>query len=55
MDVIGFLSVSVGSSTVQLHDSISVAHIQSLFSIVKMAAVLEECITEEQRSAVRFL
>jgi hypothetical protein len=30
------------------------AHIQTLDSIVKMANVFEECITEELRSVVRF-
>jgi hypothetical protein len=57
MDVIGFLCVSLGSSTVQLHDSLgrkALAYIQKLVSVVKMAAVLEEYMTEEQRSDVRF-
>jgi hypothetical protein len=30
------------------------AHVQRLVSVVKMATILEECITEEQRSVVRF-
>jgi hypothetical protein len=30
------------------------AHVQRLVSIVKMATVLEECITEEQRPLMRF-
>jgi hypothetical protein len=30
------------------------AHVQRLVSVVKMATVLDEHITEEQRSAVRF-
>jgi hypothetical protein len=30
-------------------------YVQRLVSVVKMATVHEECITEEQRSAVRFL
>jgi hypothetical protein len=57
MDVIGFLFVSLGSSTVQLHDSlgsIAHAHIQRLASIVKKMTVLEECNTEKQRSVVRY-
>jgi hypothetical protein len=48
MDVIGFLCVSLGSSTVQLH-------VQRLVSAAKFATVLEVCTTEEQRSVVRFL
>jgi hypothetical protein len=31
------------------------AHVQTLVSVVKMATVLEECTTEQQRSVVRFL
>jgi hypothetical protein len=31
------------------------AHVQMLLSVVKMATVLEEYTTEEQRSVVRFL
>jgi hypothetical protein len=31
------------------------AHVQRLVSVVKMVTVLEECITEEQCSVVRFL
>jgi hypothetical protein len=31
------------------------AHVQSLVSVVKMATVLEEYTTEDQRSIVRFL
>jgi hypothetical protein len=55
MDVISFLCVSLGSSTVQLHDNlIAQAHVQRLVSVVKMATVLEEYTTEEQRSVVRF-
>jgi hypothetical protein len=30
-------------------------HVQRLVSVVKMVTLLEECITEEQRSIVRFL
>jgi hypothetical protein len=53
MDVISFLRVSIGSSTVQLADAH--AHVQRLVSVVKMATVLEECTPEEQDSIVRFL
>jgi hypothetical protein len=48
MGVIGFLRVSLSSSIVQLQ-------VQRLVSVVKLATVLEECITEEQRSVARFL
>jgi hypothetical protein len=57
MDVIGFLCVSLGSSTVQLHDSLGsrrASLFAELISVVRMATVLEECTTEEQRSVVRF-
>jgi hypothetical protein len=56
MDVTCFLCVSLGSSTVHLHDSLADAHahVQSLVSVVKMATVLEGCITKEQLSVVRF-
>jgi hypothetical protein len=57
MDVIGFPCVSLGSSKVQLHDSIGsrcIYAFQRLVSVVKMATVLEEYITEEQHSVVRF-
>jgi hypothetical protein len=47
MAIIGFLCLSLGSNTVQLHDS--------LVSVVKMATVLEEYNTDDQRSVVRFL
>jgi hypothetical protein len=30
------------------------AHVQMVVSVVKMVIVLEECITQEQRSVVRF-
>jgi hypothetical protein len=58
MDVISFLCVSLGSSTVQLHDSIDsrrACYVQRLVSVVKIATVLEEYTFEEQRSVVRFL
>jgi hypothetical protein len=38
--------------TVQVADAHM--HVQRLVSVVKMATVLEECTTEEQRSVVRF-
>jgi hypothetical protein len=44
MEVIGFLCVSLCSSTVQLHDSVVAdahAHIQ-MVSVVKMATALKE-------------
>jgi hypothetical protein len=31
------------------------AHVQRLVSVVKLAIVIEECATEEQRSVVSFL
>jgi hypothetical protein len=58
MDVIGFLCVSLGSSTVQLHDSLVTdahAHIQRLLSVVKMATVLEVYTTEEHHYVVHIL
>jgi hypothetical protein len=56
MDVIGFLFVSLGYSTVHHHDSRADAHanVQRLVSVVKMATVFEEYVTEEQRFVVRF-
>jgi hypothetical protein len=52
MDVTSFLCVSLGSSTVQLHDSLDAhARFQRLVSVVKMATVLEGYSTEEQRCA----
>jgi hypothetical protein len=50
MDVIGFLNVLLGSSTVQVEDAH--AHVQKPVSVVKIANVLEEYTTEEQRSVV---
>jgi hypothetical protein len=47
-----FLFVSLGSSTIQLHDPH--AHVQRLSSVVKMATVLEDCTTEEQSFVVQF-
>jgi hypothetical protein len=58
MNVIDFLCVSLGSSTAQLHDGLGIGSectFQKLISVVKMAIVLQECITEEQRSVVHFL
>jgi hypothetical protein len=57
MDVISFLCVSLGSSTVQLHDSLDsrrACACSELVSVVKMANLLEEYTTEEQRFSVRF-
>jgi hypothetical protein len=57
MDVIGFLGVSLGSSTAHLHDSLgrrSVFACSKAVSVVKMATILEGCTTEEQRSVVSF-
>jgi hypothetical protein len=50
MYVVGFLCVSLGSSTVQLRDSVG----SRRACVVKMAAVFEKSHTEEQRSVVRF-
>jgi hypothetical protein len=59
IDLIGFLCVSLGSSTIQLHASLgsrrACAHVQRLVSVVKMTTVTEECTTLDQRSVVRFL
>jgi hypothetical protein len=58
MDVIGFLYVSLGSSTVELHDSLGSRRARAcsewLVLVVKMSTVFEEFTTEEQRSVVRF-
>jgi hypothetical protein len=56
MDVIGFLFVPLGSSTVQLQESLGSrhAHVQKLISVIKMATALKEIATEKQRSVVRF-
>jgi hypothetical protein len=57
MDVISFLCVSLGSSTVQLHDCLGSrrdVHIQRLVSVAKMVTVLEEYSTKDQSSVVRF-
>jgi hypothetical protein len=53
MDVIGFLCVSLGSSTVQLHDSLGSRHTcaQSEAGFSSRGV----CTTEEQRSLVRLL
>jgi hypothetical protein len=58
MDAVGFLCKSLVSSTFQIHDRLGSrrhARVQRLVSVVRMATVLEECITEEQCSFVRFL
>jgi hypothetical protein len=51
MNVVGFVSVSPGSSTVQLHDSVgsrrACACSEAGFSSKKMAIVIVDCITEE--------
>jgi hypothetical protein len=57
MDVIIFLCVSLGSSTVQFHDSLGsrrACAFSEASSVVKMATVVE-CHTKEQRSVVCFL
>jgi hypothetical protein len=64
MNVIGFLYVSLGGSTVQLHDKsvtgllklekTRFVHVHRRVSVVKMATVLE-CPTEEQRTVCIFL
>jgi hypothetical protein len=56
MDVIGFLCVSLGSSTVKLHDSLGTrrAQVQKLVSVVKMVTALEDSITERQLSVMCF-
>jgi hypothetical protein len=46
MDILGFLRVSIGSSTVQLHDSLGCRHVCAC-SVVKMATVLEMYTTKE--------
>jgi hypothetical protein len=58
MEVIGFLCVPLGSSTIQLHKSLGsrrAYNVQKLVSVVKMATVLQQCSTEEQRSVMSFL
>jgi hypothetical protein len=57
MDVIGFLCVPIGSSKVQLHESLVAdahEHVHRPVSVVKMVTMLEECTTKEQRAVVRF-
>jgi hypothetical protein len=57
MGVIGFLCISLGSSTVQFHNCLCnrrACAVQKLVLVAKMAAVLEECTNEEQSSVVRF-
>jgi hypothetical protein len=58
MDVISFLCVSLGSSIVHLHYSLASRRAYACSEagfIVKIAAVLDGCTTEEQNSVVRFL
>jgi hypothetical protein len=52
MDVIGFLRVSLGSSTAQLHDILGIRRACECSD--KLATVLEVCTTKEQRSVVCF-
>jgi hypothetical protein len=52
-DIIGFLCVSLGSSTVQIHGSLGSKR-ACASSVVKIATVLDGCNTEEQPSVVRF-
>jgi hypothetical protein len=58
MDVMCFVCVSLGSSTVQVHDSLgsrrACACSEASFCS-QMATVLEQCTTEERSSVVRFL
>jgi hypothetical protein len=58
MDVISFLCGSLGTSTVQLHDSLSSRHVcacsEAGFSS-QMATMHEACTIKEQRSVVWFL
>jgi hypothetical protein len=58
MDVIGFLCVSLGSSLVQLYDSVGSKRACACsdgVSVVKMTTMLEECSTEYQRSVMHLL
>jgi uncharacterized membrane protein len=58
MDLISLLYVSLGSSTVQLHDSlgsICACASSEVFSVMKILTVPEEYPTEEQRSILRFV
>jgi hypothetical protein len=53
MDVIGFLCVSLGSSTVQLHDSLDSKH-AFIYSEAGFGSENEVYTTEKQRSVLRF-
>jgi hypothetical protein len=56
MDVIGFLCVSLGSSTVQLHDSLgSTCTCSEAGFSSQNDKHASSCTTEEQRSVVRFV
>jgi hypothetical protein len=55
MAVIDSLCVSLGSSTVQLHESMCQMHMFRGWLQYKTATVLEKYTTEEQRSVVHFL
>jgi hypothetical protein len=57
MDVIGFLCVSLGNSTVHVHDNLDsrrACACSEAVSLVRMAIVLEEYATEDRRSVVPF-
>jgi hypothetical protein len=57
MDVIGFprISLTAQSNFMTVYVADAHAHVQTLVSVVKMATVLEECVTEEQCSVGRLL
>jgi hypothetical protein len=58
MDIIGFICVSLVSSTIQLHDSLGSRHACACSGAgfcSKNGDCAEECTTEEQRSVVRCL
>jgi hypothetical protein len=54
MDIIGFLNVSLCSSTVQLHDNLGGRH-ACTSSVVKTVSTLQQRITEDQHPVVHFL
>jgi hypothetical protein len=58
MDLIGFLCISLGSSTVQLHESLGSRRACACSDVgvsSQNGDVLEECSTKEQRSVLVFL
>jgi hypothetical protein len=56
MEVIGFLCVSLGSSTVHLHDSLGSRSACACSEVGFSSQNVDRlCTTEEQRSVVRFL